>query len=144
MFSGTYIHTLDSKNRLIIPSKIREKIDTSRDGHGFYVTHGFDACLFAFTPKQWQQALEKLRALPLTNKRAREVMRILAANSLEIACDSHGRILLPESLRDAVGIKKDVAIIGVFDRIEIWDHETWKKAKAEAMVGFDDLADGLF
>jgi len=143
MFSGTYIHSLDSKNRLIIPSKIRDKIDTSRDGNGFYVTYGFDNCLFVYTPEQWKETLGKLRSIPLTNKRGRDVLRVLAANSHEITCDSHGRILLPETHRKAVGINKEVALIGVIDRIEIWDYETWTKRKTEVMEDFDNLADGL-
>jgi len=146
MFSGTYIHSLDAKNRLIIPSKLREKIDTSRDGTGFFVTYGFDACscLYLYAPRQWNEELERYKRIPFTNKKARDVVRVILAKSHEVPCDSHGRVLIPEPLRAAVKIKKEIAIIGIINRIEIWDYETWVRREADVLPKLDDLADDLF
>ena len=143
MFSGTYIHSLDTKNRLIIPSKVREKIDTSRDGNGFVITWWFDECLSLYTPREWDGVLGKLQNIPFTDRRGRDVVRGLLAKSHEVPCDGHWRILLPEMLREAAHIKKEVAILGVIDHLEIWDLRIWQTRESDIANNLDTLAEGL-
>lgn len=120
MFTGQYNHTVDTKGRLIIPSKFREIL-----GEQFVVTKGMDGCLFAFSNDDWKVFEEKLKALPITNKNARKFARFFLAGAGEVELDKQGRILLPQHLREFGEIDKDVVLVGVGSRIEIWDRDKW-------------------
>ena len=120
MFRGEYNHSVDTKGRLIIPSKFREQL-----GEEFIVTRGLDGCLFVFPMKEWEDYEEKLRKLPTTNKNARSFVRFLTAGATSCEFDKQGRILLPATLRKFAGIEKDVVLAGLLNRIEIWSEETW-------------------
>ena len=125
MFMGEYNHTVDEKGRLIIPSKFREEL-----GDEFVVTKGLDGCLFVYAPSEWTLLEEKLKALPLTNKDARAFQRYMLAGAASVEIDKQGRILLPQSLRTFAGLEKDVVLIGVAGRIEIWNKDIYEKASA--------------
>ena len=129
MFVSEYIHTLDAKGRLIIPSRFREAL-----GDTFMVTKGLDGCLFIYDMAGWKVLEEKLRALPLTNTNARKFTRFMLGGAAECEVDRQGRILLPANLRDFAHLTKDVALVGVGERIEIWDKETWMQTSA-----YDDM-----
>ena len=118
MFMGEYNHTIDAKGRLIVPSKFRESL-----GDVFVVTKGLDGCLFVYDNEEWNVFEEKLKSLPLTNKEARTFVRFFLAGAAEVEVDKQGRILVPGVLREFAGLKKDVVLIGVASRIEIWDRE---------------------
>ena len=118
MFMGEYNHTIDAKGRLIVPSKFRESL-----GDVFVVTKGLDGCLFVYDNEEWNVFEEKLKSLPLTNKDARTFVRFFLAGAAEVEVDKQGRILVPGVLREFAGLKKDVVLIGVASRIEIWDRE---------------------
>ena len=118
MFMGEYNHTIDAKGRLIVPSKFRESL-----GDIFVVTKGLDGCLFVYDNEEWNVFEEKLKSLPLTNKDARTFVRFFLAGAAEVEVDKQGRILVPGVLREFAGLKKDVVLIGVGSRIEIWDRE---------------------
>ena len=127
---GEYNHTVDAKGRLIIPSKFREAL-----GDTFVVTKGLDGCLFVYDNAEWNVFEEKLKQLPLTNKRARQFVRFFLAGAAEVEVDTQGRILLPTVLREFAGLEKDVVLLGVASRIEIWD-----KAKlAESQMNEEDM-----
>ena len=102
MFMGEYNHTIDAKGRLIIPSKFREVL-----GDEFVVTKGMDGCLFVFDDPEWQAFEEKLRALPMIDKEARQFTRFFLAGAASVEVDKQGRILLPAVLREFAGITKD-------------------------------------
>ena len=121
MFMGEYSHTIDAKNRLIIPSKFREVL-----GEEFVVTKGLDGCLFVYDNEEWKIFEEKLKSLPLTNKDARSFVRFFLAGAANVEVDKQGRILVPSVLCDFADIKKDVILIGVASRIEIWSKERWE------------------
>lgn len=120
MFMGEYSHTIDSKGRLIVPSKFREQL-----GDEFVVTAGLDGCLFAYANEEWKKFEEKLYALPISNPNARKFSRFFLANACTCEVDKQGRILLPAKLRASAGLEKDVVLAGVGSRIEIWNKETW-------------------
>lgn len=121
MFIGEYQHNVDAKGRLIVPAKFREGL-----GDSFVVTKGLDGCLFAYPNVEWGIFEDKLRKLPLTSADARKFVRYFFSSAIECEIDAQGRILLPASLRDYAGIKKEVVSIGVSNRVEIWDKTAWQ------------------
>ncbi|MBR6704523.1 MAG: division/cell wall cluster transcriptional repressor MraZ [Lachnospiraceae bacterium] len=122
MLMGEYNHTLDAKGRIIIPVKLREQL-----GDNFVVSKGLDGCLFAFPSGEWEKLVNKLQALPLTDKNARKFSRYLLAGASEAELDKQGRALLPQTLREAADLVKDVVLCGVGNRLEIWSKEAWTK-----------------
>ena len=121
MFMGEYSHTIDTKGRLIVPSKFREQL-----GNEFVVTKGLDGCLFVYPNEEWKNIEEKFRNIPLTTKDARKFSRFLFAGAASCEVDNHGRILLPQVLREFADLSKDVVLVGVLSRIEIWSKERWQ------------------
>ena len=128
---GQYRHTLDAKGRLFVPSKLRDEL-----GEAFYVTLGLDHCLSVYTEAGWQSILDKYNALPISQARK---MRFLFANAAKCEPDAQGRILLPQKLRAYAGLEKDVVVIGVSNRAEIWNAERWA-ALEEAELNPENLA----
>lgn len=132
MFLGEYPHTIDSKFRITIPSKLRSPLkDYCIDQ--FVVTRGFEPCLFMFAPNEWHQINKKFCSLPLTNEKSRLLQRIFFSGAAILDCDSQGRVLIPKNLFDYAAIVKDVVIIGSSNRIEIWSPENYKKFVQEAI-----------
>ena len=120
MFMGEYNHTLDTKGRLIIPSRYREAL-----GDQFVVTKGLDGCLFVYPNAEWDAFEEKLKELPLTRKDNRMFVRHFLAGAAEVEVDKQGRILIPAKLREFAGLTKDVVFVGAAGHIEIWSQERW-------------------
>lgn len=142
MFYGEYEHTLDKKGRLIIPSKIREVAQTHYIER-FYLTRGLDRCLFMFSEEEWRQQEMKFKNLPFTKKEARNFNRIYFSGTVEVVLDRQGRLLIPKFLKDYAGIKKEVVIIGVSNRIEIWAREIWMEFMKTQQPAFEDIAENL-
>jgi MraZ protein len=138
MFIGEYNHSLDPKNRLIIPAKFREQL-----GESFVMTKGLDNCLFGYSSEEWGVVEQKLKALPMTNKDARAFVRFFFAGASECEIDKQGRILIPANLKEYAGIDKDVVIIGVSTRIEIWSFEKWNKFNNDADISYEDVAEKM-
>lgn len=120
MFMGEYNHTVDPKGRLIVPSKFREQL-----GNEFVVTKGLDGCLFVYTNEEWHNIEEKFRNIPMTSKDARKFSRFFFAGAAGVELDKQGRILLPPVLREYADLQKDVVLVGVLSRVEIWNKERW-------------------
>lgn len=133
MFMGEYNHTVDTKGRLIVPSKFREQL-----GDEFVVTKGMDGCLFVYANDDWNAFEQKLTSLPLINKEARKFARFFLAGAASVEVDKQGRILLPTNLRQFAGLEKDVVLVGVGSRIEIWSLENWENMDADSDM--DDIA----
>lgn len=129
MFMGEYNHTIDAKGRLIIPSKFRETL-----GDEFVVTKGLDGCLFVYPNEEWSAFEEKLRTLPLTNKNARQFSRFFLAGAASCEEDKQGRILIPGVLREFAQLEKEVVLVGVLSRIEIWSRAKWEESNV-----YDDM-----
>ena len=123
--TGQYQHSIDAKGRVFIPAKLREEL-----GETFYVTMGMDSCLSVYSDASWAKFTEKFESLPYTKTKA---MRPLFANAAKCEPDSQGRILLPQKLRAYAGLDKDVVIIGVSNRAEIWNAERWAALEAEEL-----------
>ncbi|NLZ81798.1 MAG: division/cell wall cluster transcriptional repressor MraZ [Clostridiales bacterium] len=129
MFMGEYSHTIDIKGRLIVPSKFREVL-----GDEFVVTKGLDGCLFVYPNDEWKTFEEKLATLPITNMNARKFTRFFLAGAASCEVDKQGRILLPGVLREFAQLEKEVVLIGVSSRIEIWSKDRWESASV-----YDDV-----
>ncbi|WP_366924810.1 division/cell wall cluster transcriptional repressor MraZ [Metallumcola ferriviriculae] len=138
MFMGEYFHTVDGKGRLIIPAKFREGLEDT-----FVVTKGLDNCLFVYPPDEWKTLEQKLKALPFTKKDARAFVRFFFSGATECELDKQGRILLPASLRNYGQLEKDVVIIGVSSRVEIWSRESWEKYSTEAEMDYEEIAEKI-
>ncbi|MCM1113315.1 MAG: division/cell wall cluster transcriptional repressor MraZ [Muribaculum sp.] len=133
MFMSEYNHTVDTKGRLIIPSKFREVL-----GEEFVISKGMDGCLFVYANDDWAAFEQKLTSLPMTNKEARKFARFFLAGAAQVELDKQGRILLPAALREFAGLDKDVVLVGVGSRIEIWSRENYEAESDD--VDMDDIA----
>lgn len=137
MFMGEYNHAIDSKNRIIIPSKFREKL-----GERFVMTKGLDGCLYIYTLEEWEALEQKLKQLPLTNKDARAFVRFFFSGASEIELDKQGRALIPQNLIEYAEVKKEIVSIGVLTRIEVWSKEKWEDYNGSNM-DFDEIAEKM-
>lgn len=133
MFMSQYNHTIDTKGRLIIPSKFREIL-----GEEFVVTQGMDGCLFVYANDDWNAFEQKLTSLPVINKQARQFARFFLSGAAQVEVDKQGRILLPANLRQFAGLDKDVVLVGVGSRIEIWSKDKWEEVNSD--VDMDDIS----
>lgn len=138
MFTGEYQHTIDDKGRLIMPSKFREIL-----GDSFMITKGLDSCLFVYPQQEWKNLENKLKNLPFTNKDARAFARFFFSGASDCETDKQGRILISGILRDYAKINKDVVIIGVGTRIEIWSGEIWAGYSKETEQNYEELAERM-
>ncbi len=138
MLIGEYEHSLDVKGRLILPAKIREDM-----GDKFIVTKGLDGCLFGFSQTEWVSFEEKLKTLPLTNKNARDFVRFFLSGATECEIDKQGRFLIASNLREYASLEKDVVIIGVGTRIEIWNKDKWKSYNSDENISADEIAENM-
>lgn len=138
MLLGEYKHNLDSKGRLAIPSKFREKLSA-----GAIITRGLDNCLFVFANKEWELLAEKLMALPLSQANSRAFVRLMLAGASDVLLDTQGRILIPDYLRNYAGLKKEAVVAGLYNRIEIWDKESWEKYKQKTESASEEIAEKL-
>lgn len=132
MFIGEYIHTIDNKRRLAIPSKFREAL-----GKKAIIAQGLDNCLVIYPLEEWKKRAEKLENLPDGQIDARVFTRIMLSGATDAELDKLGRILVPEHLKNHAFLKKNIAIIGLSNKIELWDETKWVeyKRKMEKTVG---------
>ncbi|NPV52914.1 MAG: division/cell wall cluster transcriptional repressor MraZ [Firmicutes bacterium] len=138
MFIGTYWHTIDAKGRLIMPAKFREEL-----GERFIATKGLDTCLFVFPLSEWENQERELRNLPLARSDARAYSRLFFSSAAECEFDRQGRIMIPAHLREYAKLEKDVVIIGVSARIEIWNEPIWREYSKKAEESYEEIAEKL-
>ena len=139
MFMGEFHHNLDEKNRLIIPSKFRDEL-----GKKFIITRGLEECLFVYSMEEWNKIVDKLRSLPFTNKDARTFMRMFLSGATECELDSNSRIIIPSNLINYSSLEKEVIVIGVNERLEIWSSKKYEDFFNSNIEKFSDVAEGLF
>jgi len=138
VFIGEYQHILDPKGRVIMPSKFRDGL-----GDKFVVTKGLDHCLFVYPQNEWQELERKLRTLPLTSKDARAFTRFFFAGATECELDKQGRILIPANLREYAELTKELVIIGVASRVEIWSKEKWDDYNDDANLDHQSIVEKM-
>ena len=138
VFMGEFLHTIDNKGRLILPAKFREDL-----GDTFVITKGLDNCLFIYSKPEWGIIEEKVKKLPLAKPEARAFVRFFFSGAAEVECDKQGRVLVPNNLREFGGLDKDVVVIGVSSRIELWDKETWENYNSVIAPSVAQMAEDL-
>ncbi len=138
MFRGRYEHAIDDKGRLSIPVKFREILKRRKEKE--LVLTDFDTCLVAYPLKEWQQFEEKIRTQSSFRKELRDFLRLFYSGATESALDSQGRILIPPQLRERAGLTRDVVIVGVLNKIEIWSKERWERFVAQSGGTFEQIA----
>jgi MraZ protein len=138
MFMGEFQHTIDVKGRLIVPSKFREGL-----GDRFVATKGLDNCLFVYPMEEWRQLEIKLKSLPFTKADARAFARFFFSGATECEVDKQGRILLPANLREYARLEKDVVVLGVSSRVEVWSREEWNNYSSKAEATYEEIAEKI-
>lgn len=138
MLIGEYIHTLDPKKRLSLPSKWRREL-----GKTLVITRGLDNCLFVYPLQAWQAITEKVAAIPLGAASNRSFNRFFLSGAVEVEVDKTGRILVPDFLKDFAKLKNKVVLAGIHDRVEIWDEKKWNDYKKKIEEQADTLAEQL-
>lgn len=121
-----------------MPAKLREDM-----GEKFIITKGLDGCLFGFSQNEWENFETKLKTLPLTNKNARDFVRFFLSGAMECEIDKQGRFLISSNLRNVATLEKEVVIIGVGTRIEIWNKDKWKEYNSEENISAYDIAENM-
>ncbi|MDQ0860238.1 division/cell wall cluster transcriptional repressor MraZ [Metabacillus dongyingensis] len=138
MFMGEYHHTIDAKGRMIVPAKFREEL-----GETFVITRGLDQCLFGYPMSEWKLIEDKLKALPLTKKDARAFTRFFFSGAVECELDKQGRINLAAPLLQYAKLEKECVVIGVSNRIELWDKAIWDTYVTEQEDSFAEIAENM-
>ncbi|MBI5732997.1 division/cell wall cluster transcriptional repressor MraZ [Candidatus Jorgensenbacteria bacterium] len=138
MLLGEYKHTLDTKGRLAIPVKFRDKLES-----GTIITRGLDRCLFIFGRKEWENLVGKLVQLPLAQANSRAFVRLMLAGAMDVELDKQGRILIPDYLRTYADLSKETIVAGLFNRVEVWDAKLWSDYKAKTESASDEIAEKL-
>lgn len=142
MFYGEYCHSIDRKGRLILPAKFRE-VAKSNFIEKFFITRGLDKCLFMFSEEEWRIQENKFKAFPFTKQEGRTFNRLFFSGAIDILADKQGRILLPQYLKEFAEIKKDVVIVGISNRIEIWASDKWRDFYSNSHSSFEAIAERL-
>ena len=135
---GEYSHTIDTKGRLIVPSKFRESL-----GDSFVVTKGLDGCLFVYDMTEWKSFEEKLKELPMSHRDTRKFARFFLAGASQVEVDKQGRILIPAKLRKSAGLEKDLVFVGMINRVEIWDKDTFEAQTLGSEMSMEEAMDAL-
>lgn len=138
MFIGEYSHTIDNKKRLSIPSDFRSDL-----GDKAVITRGFENCLFLYPQSEWKERAEKISNRSSLKSDARDLARVMLAGAREVKIDDLGRILIPDYLKEYADLEKDVTVAGLYNRIEIWDEESWKDYREETESEIGDIAERL-
>ncbi len=142
MFYGEYRHSLDAKGRLILPSRFREVCKECGIDR-FFLTRGLDKCIFMFSEDEWRLQERKFRGMPFTKQEARRFNRIFFSGAIDVIPDRQGRFVLPQYLKEYAGINRETVIIGVSNRIEIWDRIRWEQFAEESGASFEQIAENM-
>lgn len=142
MFYGEYLHTIDRKDRLIMPAKFR---DACRD-YGverFFLTRGLDRCIFMFAEDEWRTQEQKFKSMPFTRQESRGFNRLFFSGAVDVRPDRQGRFIVPAYLKEYAQIERDTVVLGVSNRIEIWDTRLWQEFYANSSATFEKIAENI-
>lgn len=142
MFLGRFQHTVDSKGRVSIPRKFREVL-ADRYEEKLIVTTDFDLCLVAYPVEEWRLIEEKAKNLPAMRKEVKEWLRFFYSGAVECELDRQGRILLAPSLREYARLGREIVMLGMFNKIEIWDVKRWKDKESQMPKNFEKIGEAL-
>lgn len=138
MFMGEHKHNMDKKGRVIIPASFRGDL-----GQKFVMTRGLDNCLFVYPKDEWEILEKKLTSLPITSKSSRTFVRFFFSGATECNFDKQGRISIPVNLRNYADLEKEIIIIGLANRIELWSSSKWDGYITDAEDSYEDIAEQM-
>lgn len=138
MFMGTYYNSIDSKNRMIVPSKHRDRL-----GGRCVLTRGLDTCLYIYTAEDWELQMDKIAELPESDPDVRAFIRHFCANAVECELDSQGRIVIPAELKSYAEIDKELVTMGAMKKIEVWAREVWDSPENDGKMETEDFSAAL-
>ena len=138
MLLGEHDHTLDEKNRLTLPARLRDEL-----GDGVVVTRGMDGCLFAYAAADWERLADRIRSLDPLSRESRMMQRHFFSGAVKAGLDKQGRMVLPAGLLQSAGIEREVTVAGVYDHLEIWDRTKWRTHLHEVEGSAEDVAERL-
>ncbi len=142
MFYGEHNHSIDRKGRLILPARFRD-IAKENNIERFFLTRGLDKCIFMFTEYEWTTQEQKFKAMPFTKKESRSFNRMFFSGAVDVSPDRQGRFIIPQYLKDFAGIVKDVMVVGISSRIEIWDQKTWSQFYTMSQDSWEQTAENI-
>lgn len=140
MFYGEFDHTIDRKGRMIVPAKFRQVLKEQQVG-SLFITRGLDGCLFLFPESEWRMAENRFKQIPFTKAEGRKFNRLLFSGAMEVTVDPLGRLHIPKPLQEFAGIKQDIVIVGVSNRMEIWSQERWRAFYENSRQSFEEVAE---
>jgi MraZ protein len=138
MFIGEYSYLIDSKKRLALPAKLRREL-----GNKVIITRGFENCLVVYPQTEWKSVMEELRKLPTGRAESRKFSRAILGGAVEVSLDKLGRVLIPDYLKKYAGLKKNVTVCGLSNKLEIWDTDKWEIYRKKAEQDIDKVAENL-
>ncbi|WP_334170513.1 division/cell wall cluster transcriptional repressor MraZ [Sinomonas sp.] len=133
MLLGTHSPRLDEKGRLILPAKYRDEL-----ADGLVLTRGQERCLYVFSQKEFERIHEQMREAPISSRQSRDYLRVFLSGASDEVPDKQGRVTIPQNLRKYAGLDRDLAVIGVGTRAEIWDAQAWEDYLTEKEASFSD------
>ena len=142
MFYGEYKHSIDRKGRLILPSRFRV-VCKEAGVERFLLTRGLDRCIFMFSEDEWRVQEQKFKGASFTKQETRSFNRMFFSGAVDVVPDKQGRFIVPPYLKEYANIKREAVIIGVSNRIEIWDRKQWETFYASSNGSFEQIAENL-
>jgi len=142
MFYGEYKHSIDRKGRIILPARFRD-VCKENGLEKFFITRGLDKCIFMFTEEEWRIQEQKFKNLSFTKQEARRFNRLFFSGAVDVLPDKQGRFIIPPYLKEYAGIKRDTVIIGIANRVEIWDDKLWQDFYANTSESFEQIAENM-
>lgn len=141
-FIGNYSYTIDEKNRFNIPAKFRRQLDDASND-SLVLTVGMDHCISIYPLSRWKEELKAIQNLNRNKQENRQFIRAIASNAVDVKLDKQGRVIIPKHLKDYAKLEKTIILVGVFDSIELWDEESYRREMKEPLANLDSLAERL-
>ena len=138
MFMGTTYNSIDDKNRLIVPSRLRSEL-----GNRCVMTKGLDTCLNIYTMSSWEKQMEKISRMPESDPKVRAFIRHFCGNAVECELDKQGRIVIPQELKTYAEIDRDLVTMGAMSKIEVWSRPLWDSPENDSKMDKEEFASAL-
>ena len=142
MFYGEYLHSIDRKGRLILPARFRE-VCKENGIEKFFLTRGLDKCIFMFSADEWRSQEQRFKSLSFTKQESRSFNRLFFSGAVDVVPDRQGRFIIPQYLKDFASIKRETIIIGISNRVEIWDSKLWQEFYKNSNESFERIAENM-